>query len=103
MLDALTWAFCWLVLLLVIGGGTYLLYLLRHNSLPQRFQRANPLRGKTRGQIIALVGNPNSVSTYDNGKTLLQWIQSGYHIALIFDANGVCEGVQHEFKHPSHV
>jgi hypothetical protein len=28
---------------------------------------------------------------------LLQWQATGYHIALQFDANGICVGVTHEF------
>lgn len=70
-------------------------------TLKNKFVSAGTLRGRSKAEIIALVGRPTSVSGADAGKTLLQWMDStgsgSYHIALLFDQNDICEGVTHEF------
>jgi hypothetical protein len=65
-------------------------------SLQSKFVAINPLAGKTKTQIIAAAGPPNSVSALPGGKSLLQWLATGYHISLIFNGE-ICEGVRHEF------
>jgi hypothetical protein len=69
-------------------------------SLRKKFADAGTLRGRTKADIIAAVGGPNSVSAQPYGKSLLQWSETlptgAYQIALLFDASGVCEGVTHE-------
>ena len=65
-------------------------------SLQETFQAVGTLKGRTADEIIEAVGNPNSRSTYHDGQFLLQWLESGYHISLRFDADGVCTGVTHE-------
>jgi hypothetical protein len=67
------------------------------NALARKFAAAGKLAGRTKGEIIALVGTPNSVSGLPNGKTLCQWMATGYHIALRFDGE-ICDGVTHETK-----
>lgn len=67
------------------------------NLLQQRFVELGQLTGKTRSEIIAAVGPPNSISAVGDGKSLLQWMASGYHIALLFDGE-ICLGVNHEFS-----
>jgi hypothetical protein len=54
------------------------------------------LAGKNKAQIISVAGQPSSISALPEGKTLLQWMAMGYHIALIFNGE-ICEGVSHEF------
>ena len=54
------------------------------------------LKGRTKDEILAEVGPPNSFSSVGEGKELLQWQQPGYHIALLF-TNGICDGVSHEY------
>jgi hypothetical protein len=70
-------------------------------NLRKNFAALGNLRGRTKQEIIDAVGNPNSVSQAGAGKTLLQWMKTGadgaYHISLIFDANGICEGITHEY------
>jgi hypothetical protein len=66
--------------------------LLRH-----KFQAIGTLRGRSFNAIVASVGPPSSRSAASNGRTLYQWMATGYHIALIFDGD-VCEGVTHEFS-----
>ncbi|MGB5064632.1 MAG: hypothetical protein WBQ37_12860 [Candidatus Competibacter sp.] len=69
-------------------------------DLAQRFASLGTIAGKSRQEIIASVGSPTSFSTMPEGKTLLQWQATGYHIALLFNGD-VCEGVIHEYLSPS--
>jgi hypothetical protein len=64
-------------------------------GLRQQFSGMGTLRGRSRAEIEAVVGPPNSVSGLPGGKQLLQWQRPGYHIALRFDGD-VCDGVTHE-------
>ncbi len=87
----------------LVGG--LILYAIIHSivrapgmSLAGKFRGLGTLKGRTRDEIIARVGPPQSASAQPGGKTLLQWQATGYHIALRFDENGLCEGVTHEFK-----
>ena len=70
------------------------------SALKTKFGQAGMLRGNSREEIIALVGPPRSLSAAPHGKAVLQWMETGaagaYHVALLFDASGVCEGVTHE-------
>jgi len=68
-------------------------------ALPSKFVSLNPLAGKSRSEIEAVVGPPNGISSTVGGKVLCQWMAGGYHIALIFDGReqeSRCEGVTHE-------
>ena len=56
------------------------------------------IAGKTYAQVVAACGNPTSVSPVGDGNKLCQWMATGYHIALVFDANDVCVGISHEAK-----
>lgn len=64
------------------------------------FASLGEVPGKTRSEIEAVVGPPSSISGMPNGGTLLQWQivnqAGGYHIAMAFDADGICEGITHE-------
>jgi hypothetical protein len=66
-------------------------------SLQRKFLSLGTLTGKSKSQIISVVGQPNSISGTAGGKTLCQWMATGYHIALIFNGE-ICEGVTHEFR-----
>lgn len=57
------------------------------------------LAGKTADEIIARVGPPTSRSAMANGQWLLQWQATGYHIALLFDAEGRVLKLTHESAH----
>jgi hypothetical protein len=46
--------------------------------------------------VVQWLGAPTSQSS-GAGYTLLQWQRPGYHLALRFDADGICEGVTHEY------
>jgi hypothetical protein len=70
------------------------------NDLKSKFAGLGVLAGKSKDEIISAVGPPNSVSDVGEGKVLLQWQNiseaGGYHIALLFDEVGICEGITHE-------
>ena len=51
----------------------------------------------TRKDIVKVVGQPNQETPLPDGRTLLQWRATGYHIALVFEKNGRCFGVTHEY------
>jgi len=63
--------------------------------LESKFAKLGVLAGRTKAEIINAVGAPTSTSAMTDGKTLLQWMVTGYHIALLFDGD-ICEGVTHE-------
>ena len=63
------------------------------NALNEKFVSLGELKGKTYAEIEAVVGAPSSVSGMDEGKTLRQWMATGYHIALLFDKDDACLGI----------
>jgi len=65
-------------------------------SIANQICKYRLLKGKKKEDIIAVVGPPNSISATPDGGQLLQWISTGYHIVIVFDANGICQGVTHE-------
>lgn len=67
-------------------------------SLNQKFVSLGTLTGKTYSQIASVVGEANARNSISNGTILCQWIQPAYHIALLFDANMICLGVENETK-----
>ena len=87
--------------LIIIGGIVFYAFIhmavrSQGASLNQKFHSLGDMRGRTMEDIIAVVGPPNSRSTVGNGRVICQWIQSGYHIALIF-TDDICDGISHEF------
>jgi hypothetical protein len=66
-------------------------------SLQRKFVASNPLKGKPMAEIIAKCGEPSSRSSLASGNQLYQWQSSGYHIALLMDAQGTCQGVTHQY------
>ncbi len=68
------------------------------DDLQKKFVKLGTLTGKTYSEIEKACGKPNAVSSMGNDKTLRQWMATGYHIALIFDKNDICEGVSHELS-----
>ena len=65
-------------------------------ALKRRFVALGPLKGKPRREIERAVGAASQETALPDGRTLLQWRATGYHIALIFGTNGRCDGVTHE-------
>ncbi len=67
-------------------------------SLNSKFVKLGTLKGKSLSEITRVVGPPNAVSSLGNGKKLRQWQETSYHIALVFDANDICEGISSEIS-----
>lgn len=65
-------------------------------GLRQNFSNLGDMTGKTYDEIVAAVGTPNSVSYQSGGRKLCQWLESGYHVAILFDCNNIFEGITHE-------
>jgi len=65
-------------------------------ALSGRFRHLGNMTGKSKADIIKVVGAPSSVS-YMGRTQLLQWQVPGYHIALKFDANEMFAGITHEY------
>jgi len=91
----------WLYIVLPIAGGLILYYVISGlvrvpgTNLQTKFRNLGTLKGRTRSEIEAVVGPPNSVSATADGKTLCQWMATGYHVCLLFQED-VCDGVTHE-------
>ena len=66
-------------------------------DLNAKFVQLGELKGKSRLEIEAVAGPPNAVSAIAEGKSICQWVQTGYHIALLFNGD-TCEGVTHEVR-----
>ena len=64
------------------------------------FASMGDITGKTLEEIKRIVGEPNSVSAAPDGGTLYQWMgvngSSGYHYAILFDAEGKAVGYTHQ-------
>ena len=72
------------------------IYLAPGRALRKRFVALGTLKGRTRKEIVKAVGQPATETPLPDGRTLLQWRTTGYHIALVFEKNGRCFGVTHE-------
>lgn len=89
--------------ILIMAGG-FVVYIIIQalvkaggRSLNAKFVALGILKGRTKAEIVAAVGPPSSISQTVDGQ-LLQWIETGYHIALRFDRDEICLGVTHEFS-----
>ena len=71
-------------------------------SLNRKFVEMGTLVGKTYADIKSKVGveNASSVTVNSEGEriTVRQWMQTGYHIVLLFDKNDICMGISHESR-----
>ncbi|MDG4857754.1 hypothetical protein P8605_06220 [Streptomyces sp. T-3] len=65
-------------------------------KLAQGFAGLGNLAGRSKDEIIAVVGPYSSFSVAGPGQVLLQWQSDVYHIALLFEED-VCVGITHEF------
>ena len=85
---------------LVVAGLTAIVvpYVFRApgRALRKQFIGLGTLKGMTRTESVKAVGQPATETTLPDGRTLLQWRATGYHIALVFEKNGRCFGVTHE-------
>jgi len=66
-------------------------------ELQQQFQSLGNMTGMTREDIVAVTGPPNSCSFLGRGRQLAQWQATGYHIAILFDAQNRFVKITHEY------
>jgi hypothetical protein len=66
-------------------------------ELHARFLSLGDMTEMTRAQIVAVVGNPSSISAAAGGNALLQWITTGCHMALLFGSDGKFIAITHQF------
>ena len=86
----------WLIIVIVIsifGSGGWFVNL-QGKELRRKFETLGELKGKTKQEIVAAVGHPSAVSAAADGKTLCQWMKTGFHIVLVFNGD-LCEGISH--------
>ncbi|MCQ6553783.1 hypothetical protein NPS70_11340 [Streptomyces sp. C10-9-1] len=65
-------------------------------ALARGFAGLGNLTGRTKDEIIAVVGPYSSFSVAGPHQVLLQWQSDVYHIALLFEGDE-CVGIAHEF------
>ncbi|MFE6072107.1 hypothetical protein [Streptomyces sp. NPDC056525] len=65
-------------------------------ALAQGFAGLGNLVGRSKDEIVAVVGPYSSFSVAGPCQVLLQWQSDVYHIALSFEGD-VCVGITHEF------
>ena len=82
-----------LLLYAIIGAGVRA----PGRSLASKFGALGEVVGLPLDQVIAKVGCPTAVSSLANGQKLVQWQATGYHIAMTFDVENKCLGIDHEF------
>ena len=86
----------WLVLAVIVGGAiNAAIQAESGNGLAQKFAGLGTLTGKTKAEVITVVGEPTAISSVGPDTTLLQWQKANYHVALKFKGE-ICEGVTHE-------
>lgn len=88
----------WVVIALVAGpliGGIF-----HTQQTANAFQSLGDISGRPITEIIAIVGQPNSMSGGADGKTVYQWLQvvggSSSHYAIVVDRDGKAEGYSHQ-------
>jgi hypothetical protein len=86
------------ILVFIISAATKT----QSQTLNEKFVSLGKLSGKTLQEIESVVGVANSVSSTigAGGETIFiyQWIQTAYHIVLLFDENKICLGVSSETR-----
>lgn len=65
-------------------------------ALAQGFASLGNLVGRSKNEIVAVVGPYSSFSVAGPHQVLLQWQSDVYHVALLFEGDS-CVGITHEF------
>src|SRR5664279_4345381 len=77
-----------------------------HNEIDVSWglRRLGNVIGRPQSNVEAFLGLPSSRSGTAGGGSLLQWQRPGYHVALRFGADNLCQGITHQFAaRPSRV
>jgi hypothetical protein len=90
----------WLILIIVLPVIFAIIGAIANSSKTNSFVALGDISGKPLSEIIAAVGNPNSISSHPQG-SLYQWLGvnggSSYHYAILVDheQKAVCYTHQH--------
>lgn len=93
--EALKWLIPAIILSALFFGLQSAAVTSKGRSLAKSFGGLGDMTGMSKDKIIGTVGSPTSVSELPGGKTLLQWQETGYHIAIRFDGD-TFDGITHE-------
>lgn len=66
-------------------------------NLANKFAALGDVPGLALADVISSVGQPVSVSSMPGGNKLVQWTATGYHVAMSFDSDNICLGIDHEY------
>jgi hypothetical protein len=66
-------------------------------ELHARFVALGDMGGMTLSQIVVAVGNPSGISAAAHGNTLIQWMATGYHMAILFGPDEKFISITHQF------
>ena len=66
-------------------------------ELHRRFISLGNMTGKTADEIVSVVGPPSSMSSMAFGRILLQWQETGCHLAILFDRDGRFIEISHQY------
>ena len=61
------------------------------------FRALGNMKGKPFAEIQQAAGNPSSISRQASGTRLRQWQATGFHLAILFDAEDHVLRVTHQF------
>ncbi len=61
-----------------------------------RFARLQPVEGKSKSQIVRILGEPNGYTDLGSERYLLEWVSLDSHIVLVFRGEN-CERIEHLF------
>lgn len=86
-----------------LGGmllAGWLLLRRKQASLKQRFSEMDTFMGRSYAQVLAIAQTPpQSTSRRANGQAIRTWCDGDYTLALLFDAQDICLGVEDESLH----
>ena len=68
----------------------------RANSLKSGMRELGNVTQHSYDTVVAKLGKPNAISSMPRGQTLAQWASRGYHVAMSFDQDGKCLGIDSE-------
>lgn len=89
------------MLTIILPSLIFLAVLFFARSIPKAqlnnaFVKLGDMRGKSKEDIIAAVGQPKGISNHDDGSKTLAWHAGGYHMVLLFDKDDKMVKIQNE-------
>lgn len=89
----------WFLIILLLPLVGLVIGAIATSATKSAFVGLGDIRGKSLDEIVAAVGQPNSISAHPDG-SLYQWLgvtgDSSYHYAILFDREGKAIGYTHQ-------